>query len=142
MKESNDNEFTWFDDDEFIRRFEDCSLRPNCFHHREHIRLTWLYLKRYQVIDALARLSNGIRKFAAALGKADRYHETITWAYIFLIHERMTHAPEEQIWDEFIDNNSDLLDWRDSILKRYYRDDTLSSSHAKKVFILPDRRPC
>ena len=128
------------DDEEFITRFENCTLPPECFHHRDHIRLSWLYLRQYEPIDALTRVSEGIKRFAAFHGKAERYHETITWAYFFLIRERVERIGFAQTWTEFASANEDLFDWKDSVLKLYYNDATLSSVLARGTFVLPDRR--
>ena len=128
------------DDEEFIDGFENCTLPPECFHHRDHIRLSWLYLKRYEPIEALTRVSQGIKHFAAFHGKAERYHETITWAYFFLIRERVERIGFAQTWDEFTSSNEDLFDWKDSVLKLYYNEATLSSVFARGTFVLPDRR--
>ena len=138
--DGNDDDLV-FSDDEFIERFENCTFPPDRFHHKEHIRLTWLYLGKYEAIAALDRVSNGIKKFAAALGKVRLYHETITWAYVFLTHERMARAPLDQSWEQFASDNADLFEWKESILKRYYREDTIGSDLAKKVFVMPDRIP-
>jgi len=125
-------------DEEFIRNFEACTLPAECFHHQEHVRVVWLYLLRYSVLETLARFSESLKRFAAANGQATLYHETISWAYVFLIHERMArHAA--QTWPEFVETNSDLFDWQTSILKSYYRDGTLKSELARKTFVLPDR---
>ncbi len=35
---------------------------------------------------------------------------------------------------------TDLLTWKDGVLKRYYAEETLQSDLAKRVFVLPDRR--
>jgi hypothetical protein len=126
-------------DDEFIARFEDCSLEPELFHHREHIRVARIYLLKCGPIEGLARVCNGIRRYASSLGKADRYHETITWAYVLLVQERISAASPDQTWSEFVAANDDLLDWRRSILGKYYRDETLRSDRARRVFLLPDR---
>ena len=128
------------DDEEFIVRFESCTLPPECFHHRDHIRLSWLYLQRYAPIEALTRVSEGIKRFAAFHGKAERYHETITWAYFFLIRERVERVGTRQTWDEFTCTNEDLFDWQNSILNHYYDEALLSSALAKGTFILPDKR--
>lgn len=128
------------DDEEFIVRFENCTLPPECFHHRDHIRLSWLYLRHYDPIDALTRVSEGIKRFAAFNGKAERYHETITWAYFFLIRERVKRIGFAQTWTEFASANEDLFDWKDSVLKLYYNDATLSSVLARETFVLPDKR--
>jgi hypothetical protein len=34
-------------DEEFLRAFEACELSNGCFHHRDHIRLAWIYVHRY-----------------------------------------------------------------------------------------------
>ncbi|HMH45688.1 MAG TPA: hypothetical protein VK557_19525 [Pyrinomonadaceae bacterium] len=126
-------------DEEFIRAFEACTLPADRFHHPEHVRVVWLYLHRYSVLETLARFCESLKRFASANGKATLYHETISWAYVFLIHERMARSAREQTWPEFIDGNIDLFDWQTSILKSYYRDVTLKSELARKTFVLPDR---
>lgn len=126
-------------DEEFIERFEDCSLPNESFHHQDHVKLAWLYLRRYPELEALARFTQGLKNFARHHGKPGRYHETITWAYIFLIHERMVRADREQTWQEFAAANEDLLDWRDGVLKNYYREETLRSERARQTFMFPDR---
>jgi hypothetical protein len=125
---------------EFIRRFESCELPPAAFPHREHVRLAWLYLRRHTAPEALERFSSSLKRFAAFNSKPRLYHETITWAYILLINERNARAGRAQVWEEFAASNADLLDWQNSILKIYYREETLSSELAKKVFVFPDGR--
>ena len=120
-------------DDEFIRAFEDLSLAE--FHHRDHVRAAWCYLRSLPVLAALERFTASLKRFAAGQGKPQLYHETITWAYLFLIHERMR---EGETWDGFMVRNPDLLVWRPSILDRYYRTETIASDRARSTFVLPD----
>jgi len=127
-------------DQELIDQFENCTLPGECFHHREHVRAAFLYLTRYSILDALQIFSKTLRRFAEAHGKPQLYHETITWAYVFLIRERMAKAGKNQSWDEFARSNPDLLVWKDGILTRYYRPETLTSNLARAVFVLPDLR--
>jgi hypothetical protein len=124
----------------FIRSFEDCTLSADAFHHRDHVRLAWLYLRRLPVLDALTRFSEGLRRFATANGHPGLYHETITWAYLFLIHQRMAGAETDETWEEFAARNPDLLTWKPSVLNAYYREETLGSELARRVFVMPDRR--
>jgi hypothetical protein len=126
-------------DEEFIERFENCTLVGADFHHRDHVRVVWLYLRENSVLETLARFSEGLKRFAAANGKPNLYHETITWAYVFLIHERMQRGGTEHNWSEFVDTNPDLFDWKNNILKSYYEDETLRSDTARRIFILPDK---
>jgi hypothetical protein len=126
-------------DDEFIASFEDCSLAAATFHHRDHVRMAFLYLSRYPALQALERLSISLAHFAAAKGKPGRYNETITWAFLLLIRERMARAGCQQTWAEFANKNADLMSWEDNILKKYYCNETLSSDLAKRTFLFPDK---
>jgi len=139
---SNHTEYTSTDhlsDAQFIQSFEDCSLPAAWFHHRDHIRLAWLQIRAHGLLQALKRISRGIKRFAAAQGKATRYHETITWAYAFLVNERIARANPEQSWSEFAKANPDLFDWNNSILRNYYRPETLSSELSRMIFVWPDK---
>ena len=129
------------EDTEFIERFENCTLTGEDFHHRDHVRIVWLYLQSNSVLETLGRFSAGLKRFAAANGKPNLYHETITWAYVFLIHERMERKEHRQSWAEFVAANSDLFDWKDNILKTYYQETTLRSETARRTFVFPDRFP-
>jgi hypothetical protein len=126
-------------DEELMRQFEDASLPPDTFHHLEHVRAAFLYLRNYPVLEAIARFSAALKRFAAAQGKAERYHETITWAYLLMVRERMARSGGSQSWVEFAAANADLLRYQDGVLKKYYRDETLASEVARGVFVFPDR---
>ena len=125
-------------DQEFIARFENCSLPAEGFHHREHVKVVWLYLRRYPLMETLTRFSESLRRFATANGKPNLYHETITWAYAFLINERMERNGRALSWEEFAARNADLFDWKNSVLKSYYREETLRSELARTSFVFPD----
>jgi hypothetical protein len=126
-------------DDEFVAAFENCTLRLETFRHADHVRMAFLYLARYPLLEALRCFSASLIRFATAYGKASLYHETITWAYLLLIRERLARAGQPQTWAEFAGANPDLLDGNESVLKKYYRDETLRSELARSTFLLPDR---
>ncbi len=123
-------------DRDFIEAFENCTLPPECFSHRAHVRLAFLYLREGPLLDTLTRYSDGIRRYAGSLGAAAKYHETITWAFLFIIHERMQRA-SYATFDDFAAANEDLFG---PILERYYSKETLGSELARKAFVLPDAR--
>lgn len=126
-------------DDDFIAEFEAAALPADAFHHCDHVRAAFLYVSRYPVLEAIDRFSSSLRNFAAANGKPDRYNETVTWAFLLLIRERIARAGVPQTWAQFAEANPDLLTWRENILKKYYREETLSSDLAKGTFLFPDR---
>ena len=126
-------------DDEFIAGFENCSLANESFHHADHVRMAFLYLARHPALEALQRFSTSLAKFATANGKPQLYHETITWAFLLLIRERLARTGCQQTWTEFAAGNADLLNWKDNVLKKYYRGETLSSDLARTTFLFPDK---
>src|SRR5690242_8864750 len=116
-------------DDAFISAFEDCTLDP--VHHADHVRVAFLYLRRYSALEAIQKFSSSLVRFAAAKGKPGLYNETITWGLMLLIRERMARGGEEQDWSEFAKRNPDLMSWPDNALRQYYREETLKSDLAK-----------
>ena len=125
--------------DELIFRFESNADLDRPFHHADHVQLAFAYLEKYSVLLALEKFSAALRNFATAHGKTQLYHETITFAFFFLIRERMARM-EFVGWDEFVHANPDLFIWKDGILTRYYQEATLKSDFARTVFVLPDKR--
>jgi hypothetical protein len=128
-----------FDDEALFRAFEDGRLAPGAFRHRHHVRTAWILLERLPVLEVLARFTAGLRRLAEAAGQPGLYHETITWAYVLLVHERRVATGAED-WPAFAARNPDLLAWKPSVLEaRYYREETLWSDRARQTFVLPDR---
>src|SRR5215216_4748874 len=66
-------------DEAFARAFEAGTVGPADFDHVAHVRVAWVYLREAESLDeALSRMRDGIRGFAAAAGVPGKYHETIT----------------------------------------------------------------
>jgi hypothetical protein len=124
--------------EQIIHCFETNAIPEHSFHHADHVRLAFAYLAIYPPLQALENFSAALKRFAAARGKSQLYHETITHAYFFLIRERMARCSTAN-WDEFADQNSDLLIWKNGILTRYYHESTLQSDLARTVFVFPDK---
>jgi hypothetical protein len=125
--------------EQLIQQFEEGTTPAETFHHADHVRLAFEYLCRYPPLEALEKFSAALKRFAAAQGKADRYHETITWAYLLLIRERLARAGRTPSWEEFAERNADLLTWKGGVLSTLYRQETLDSDLARRTFVLPDR---
>ena len=125
-------------DENFAEAFERCEIAGDDFHHRDHVRLAWIYLRQMPMIDALKRFTESLKRFAAHNGVPNLYHETITWAYLLLIHERMERNPVDD-FAAFEESNADLFTWKPSILNRYYDQETLDSPLAKRTFLMPAR---
>jgi len=124
--------------EQIIHCFETNAIPEHSFHHADHVRLAFAYLAIYPPLHALENFSAALKRFATARGKSQLYHETITHAYFFLIRERMARCSTAN-WDEFADQNPDLLIWKNGILTRYYHESTLQSDLARTVFVFPDK---
>jgi hypothetical protein len=119
---------------DLVARFEDCTLPAEEFPHEAHVYVAWCYLRESPLATAAPRFIEHLKRFAAANGKPGLYHETITWAYLVLVNERMA----EGSWEEFRAANGDLLTFHPSVLARYYRAETLGSPRARATFLMPD----
>ena len=132
-------------DEQFIAAFENCSLGNQDFHHADHVRMAFLYLCHFPILEALQRFPESLQRFATASGKPNLYHETITWAFLFLIRERLVlqssrQNGEQPSWPEFAAKNPDLLHRKANlILRDFYSDERLGSELARRLFVLPNR---
>jgi hypothetical protein len=124
-----------------LAAFEAGELSPDRFHHRDHVQVAWICLRQVLPAQAISRFADGLRRFARAIGREELYHETITWAYLLLIHERRERGTPEsrENWEAFTLQNADLFGWNPSVLTRYYRQETLQSDLARTVFLMPDK---
>lgn len=110
------------------------------FGHREHVMAAWWFLEELPLPEALRRMSGALRRFAARHGHPEKYHETITWAFLFVIAERRGRRPGAP-WEEFAARNADLFERRPGVLEAYYTPERLGSDLAREQFLLPDRLP-
>jgi hypothetical protein len=124
--------------EQIIHRFESGVISESSFRHVDHVRLAFAYLSCYPVLQAMEKFENALRQFASTHGKAKLYNETITFAYFFLIRERMARITCAD-WREFEERNPDLLVWKNGILSHYYKDATLNSDLARRIFLFPDK---
>ena len=125
-------------DEELLTAFEAGEEPAGGFHHAQHVRVAWLYLRQLPLPGALDRFTTELKRFAERQGAPQLYHETITVAFVLLINERLAEN-RAATWAEFAARYPDLLAWKPSILDRYYQPDTLWSDRARRTFVMPDR---
>lgn len=107
------------------------------FGHREHLELAWSYLTLYPVDEASEVMADAIRHIARLHGAEDKYHETITraWLYFVAVHTQRWGA---DTFDEFIERNPDLLDRR--LIEHFYSREVIFSRPARAAWTAPDVR--
>src|SRR5271170_1556836 len=103
---------------EWMEAFERCTLPIGSFHHGEHVKMAFLYVQKFAPLEALGRFSLDLTRFATAHGKPNLYNETITWAFLLLVRERLARGKSGQTWEEFASSNADLLRWDENVLKK------------------------
>jgi len=131
------------DDATFLARFEGGTYPLDAWNHRCHIKAAYLYLTRHELPAAIDRMRAAIRAYNAANrvpdGPTMGYHETITQAWMRLVHTALAQTGSVETADAFCDANPALLDKR--LLLNHYSRDRIMSARAKRTFIPPDLNP-
>jgi hypothetical protein len=131
---------TSLDDAALLAGFTDATLPGAAFGHREHVRVAFLFLRAHADFGAAAvAFRAALRRFVAALGAADRYHETLTWAYLALVHEHM-HGHDDGDSPAFLRRCPELARHRGGALERRCDVEALLASPlAREVLVWPSR---
>jgi hypothetical protein len=123
---------------ELWERLESVNLSNEAFKHREHIRAGFVALsKSTDLAEGALRFRRALKQFAHAHGADQKYNETLTWAYLVLIHERI-HRGQFDSSQQFLAAYPELLSHRGGILGRYYDLAAVTRSPvARRLFLLP-----
>jgi hypothetical protein len=122
-------------DAEFLAALETCQLAPAQFDHAAHVRAAYLYSRGADFHEAVGRMRHALRAFAASVGKPDRYHETITVAFMALVRQHLHERGDEGGWPGFAHRNPELFE-RDLLLG-FFPKAVLDSPTARQIFVLP-----
>ena len=125
-------------EDEFVAAVEECRYTNGKFRHADHIRLAWIYVRRYGACQAEERIAETIRRFAISHGHERKYHGTLTRAWLRLVATAQHLTPNVTAFDEFLAKHGWLLDR--SALSAFYSGPRLSSELARRAWAEPDRR--
>lgn len=126
-------------DETFVEEIEACRLRNEDFHHIDHVRLAWIYLGVLSEPEAGERMAGALRKFSAHAGRANRYHRTITIAWVRLVAAARAATPTANSFPDFIAAHPHLADQK--ALLRHYSQTRLDSPEARADFVAPDVQP-
>lgn len=121
-----------------IEKFEASDIDPDHFDHEAHVYIGWLYVREYELPEALAKFDAGLKRLVIKLNAEGKYHATITWFFLFLISER---CEADEPWHDFKRRNADIVGGSRDVLSRYYSDAYLFSDRARERFLLPDKIP-
>ncbi len=127
--------------DVFDGMMADVMTRAERFGHRQHVELTWLIVRQVGRVAAIDVVSAGIRRTARYAGAPQKYHATVSRAWVDLVafHCDTGASGDDTSFDAFVDRVPALLDKR--LLAGHYRSTTLASAAAKAGWVEPDLCP-
>jgi hypothetical protein len=130
-------------DEEFLRQFEAGRLPLEQWHHKEHIKVAYLYLRKLPFDEAVAQIRKQIKAHNAAQGVKESptsgYHETMTKAWLQLVELTLKEYGPAESADAFYEQSPQL--WQTKTLRLFYSKELFMSPRAKVEFVQPDLAP-
>jgi hypothetical protein len=124
------------DDDAFLNAFHTGAIRG--FHHRDHLRLAWIHIKRLGFEAASGAVTKALRGFAQHHGDPDRYNDTMTRFWLRAVAIAIGRHPDLS-FDALIGAEPHLLD--KSLPFKHWSREQLTAGNAKASWVEPDLRP-
>ena len=127
-------------DEAFLAAFEATAIPVDEWHHRDHLRVAYLYLRADDFATALARIRAGIRALNSAHGTPETltsgYHETLTVAWALRIAQALD-AGDPGTFAAFLERHAELADRHG--LRDSYSGERITTARAKREFVAPDK---
>jgi hypothetical protein len=124
---------------ELVTRLESLSLSNDEFHHRQHLEVAFWYLQTKGADAGGHAITRAIEAFAAHLGHAEKFHQTITLFWIRLVAVALASGDRWDSPDALIAANPSLLDKH--LPLRFYSRALLFSDEARTGWVDPDIAP-
>ena len=124
-------------DGQFLAAFEAGQIANRDFHHRDHLRLAWIQIRRLGLERASDAVTVAIRQFAARHGHGDRYHETMTRFWLRVVGMGITRHPALP-FDDLLAAEPHLLD--KNLPYRHWSRERMGSDEARRQWKEPDIR--
>lgn len=124
---------------ELTRALERCDIGNEDFHHASHLHVAWVYLAESSSMQqAAAKMRETLRRFTAAAGKPQKYHETITLFWVHLLARARAVSRRERL-EDIVQANPQLLEKNFPLT--YYSAERLFSEEARARWMEPDLKP-
>lgn len=131
------------DDEEFLDRFESCTIPFSEWKHRAHLKVAYLYLRRFSLDEAVAKMRAGLKALNEVHGSPESldrgYHETLTVAWMRLVHLTLAQYGPAESSEQFLERQPELTNRY--ALRFFYSRDRIMSWEAKREFVEPDLAP-
>jgi hypothetical protein len=121
------------------RSIERGEIANENFHHASHLHVAWVYLaESSSAQQAAGKMRHTLRRFAAAAGKPQKYHETITLFWVHLLSSAYAASGGEPL-EEIVQANPPLLEKNFPLA--YYSAQRIFSDEARTSWVEPDLKP-
>jgi hypothetical protein len=126
-------------DVELTRALERGEIANENFHHASHLHVAWVYLAESSSVQQAAnKMRDTLLRFAAAAGKPEKYHETITLFWVHLLSRAYAVSRGGRL-EDIVRANPQLLEKNFPLA--YYSAERLFSDGARTSWIEPDLKP-
>jgi hypothetical protein len=123
-------------DVELARSLERGEIANENFHHASHLHVAWVYLSESTSADeAAGKMRDTLRRFAAAAGKLEKYHETLTLFWVYLLAHACAATSGKSL-EGIVHANPRLLEKNFPLA--YYSAERLFSGSARTSWVEPD----
>jgi hypothetical protein len=126
------------EDEAFVADFHAGRIANQNFHHRDHLRLAWVQIRRLGLVRATDAVTHGIRRFATEHGSGDRYHDTMTRFWLRVVGLGIRLHPD-LTFDELMAAEPHLLD--KGLPFRHWTRASMGSDSARHQWVEPDLLP-
>jgi hypothetical protein len=131
------------DDETFLQQFESATWPKAEWHHRQHVKVAYLYLRRYPLEMASVKIREGIKAYNAVHkvveSPSSGYHETMTQAWLRLVHFILCEYGPAETADAFFEQHPELSQTK--TLRLFYSRERFMTPEAKAGFLEPDLTP-
>jgi hypothetical protein len=126
-------------DIELTRALERGEIPVKDFHHATHLHVAWTYLSESSSPDEAAqKMRETLRRFTAAAGRTEKYHETLTFFWMRLLGQARGQQRRRNL-EQVVHAYPGLLEKNFALA--YYSRDRLCSDKARACWVEPDLKP-
>ncbi len=126
-----------------LEAFRSCSIPLEEWNHRAHLSVAYLLLREHGLEEATRRMREGVQRYNASKGieqtPTGGYHETLTVAWMRVLHATMTAYGPEADADAFFAAHPHMLS--KVMLRLFYSRPRIMSHEARHRWVDPDLAP-
>ena len=127
-------------DSEFEKQFINCELNPEIFTHEAHLRLAWIHIKKYGIVEAETNIQCQLREYVKSVGSENKYNTTLTLAAVKAVYHFILKS-DSNSFQEFMIEFPRLKNNFRELMSCHYGFDIYNSEKAKMNFLEPDLLP-